>query len=98
LPNIIDTQCGFKALKTKIALELFSQLSYFKEKIGSGWKVSAFDVELLYLASKAKYKIKEIPVIWQDEDISTAKGNKMNRFLGESIQMLKEIFRLKFHA
>jgi dolichyl-phosphate beta-glucosyltransferase len=98
LPNIIDTQCGFKALKTKIGLELFPKLSYFKEKVGSGWKVSAFDVELLYLASRAKYKIKEVEVFWQDEDVSDSKGNKMNRFLHESIQMLKEIFRLKFHA
>lgn len=98
LPKIIDTQCGFKTLKTKIALELFPKLSYFKEKIGSGWKVSAFDVELLYLATKAKYKIKEIEVAWQDEDISDSKGNKINRYLGESLQMLKEIFRLKFHA
>jgi len=98
LPKIIDTQCGFKTLKTKIGLELFPKLSYFKEKVGSGWKVSAFDVELLYLATKAKYKIKEVPVLWQDEDISDSKGNKANRFIGESIQMLKEIFRLKFHA
>jgi glycosyltransferase involved in cell wall biosynthesis len=98
LPKIIDTQCGFKALKTKVGLEIFPKLSYFKEKIGSGWKVSAFDVELLYLAPKAKYKIKEVDVIWQDEDISDSKGNKANRFIKESIQMLKEIFRLKFHA
>ena len=98
LPNIIDTQCGFKALKTKIGLELFPKLSYFKEKIGTGWKVSAFDVELLYLATKAKYKIKEVNVFWQDEDISDSKGNKANRFVKESIQMLKEIIRLKFHV
>ena len=98
LPKIIDTQCGFKTLKTKIAQEIFPKLSYFKEKVGSGWKVSAFDVELLYLATKAKYKIKEVTVFWQDEDISDSKGNKANRFLKESIQMLKEIFRLKFHV
>lgn len=98
LPKIIDTQCGFKSLKTKLALDLFPKLSYFKQKIGSGWKVSAFDVELLYLATKANYKIKEVEVNWQDEDISDSKGNKMNRFLGESLQMLKEIIRLKFHV
>lgn len=54
-PGIKDTQCGFKAYKTKVAKELFSQ---------SFIEGFAFDVEILYLARKAKYRVKEVPISW----------------------------------
>lgn len=66
LHGITDTQCGFKAFKTEAAQRLFKKLKLYSNiKETRGSKVSAgFDVELLYLAKKLGYKIKEVPVEW----------------------------------
>jgi dolichyl-phosphate beta-glucosyltransferase len=96
LRDIVDTQCGFKALKTDLAKKIFPELQFFKEKSNSsGWRVSAFDVEMLFMAQKWGYKIKEVLVHWQDEDASTTKGDDAARFKKESKQMLQEIIRVK---
>lgn len=95
LPNIIDTQCGFKMLKTNVALDLFPNLEFFKDKTEKkGWRVSAFDVELLFMAQKWGYKIKEVPVLWKNEDTSNTKGDDAIRFRKNSQQMAKEIYRI----
>ncbi len=97
LPNIIDTQCGFKAMRTELAKKIFPKLAYFQEKSQSGWRVSAFDVELLFMAKSWGHTIKEVAVKWQDEDLSDTKGNKFDRFKKESITMAKEILRIKIN-
>ncbi len=95
LRNLTDTQCGFKAFKTKIAQELFSRLLIFQKATKTkGWRVSAFDVELLFLAQKRGYKIKEVIVDWQDRDVASGKKRK---FFKESKEMLQEILRVKLN-
>ncbi|MDD4136158.1 MAG: glycosyltransferase [Candidatus Shapirobacteria bacterium] len=95
LPKITDTQCGFKAMKTDLAKKIFPNLQFFKDKSEKkGWRVSAFDVELLFMAQKWGYKIKEVEVDWKNEDLSTTKGDDSARFKKESQQMLQEIFRI----
>jgi glycosyltransferase involved in cell wall biosynthesis len=95
LPKIIDTQCGFKMFKTEVAKKLFPNLQFFKDKSDKkGWRVSAFDVELLFMAQKWGYQIKEVPVIWKNEDTSNTKGEDNVRFKKNSEQMAKEIFRI----
>ena len=95
LHNLIDTQCGFKAMKTDLAKKIFPNLQFFKDKSDKkGWRVSAFDVELLFMAQKWGYKIKEVEVKWKNEDLSTTKGDDNTRFKKESKQMLQEIFRV----
>lgn len=66
LKGITDTQCGFKAFKKDIARDIFSKLKlYSGRKKVSGSSVSAgFDIEMLFLAKKLGYKIKEVPVEW----------------------------------
>lgn len=65
--KISDTQCGFKMFKKESSNKLFSTInklnSGFKEVAGSS-VTAGFDVELLYLAQKMGYKIKEVPVSW----------------------------------
>lgn len=96
LPKIIDTQCGFKMLKTDVAKKLFPNLQFFKDKSDKkGWRVSAFDVELLFMAQKWGYKIKEVLVEWKNEDSSTTKGDSTARYKKESKQMIQEIIRVK---
>jgi dolichyl-phosphate beta-glucosyltransferase len=95
LHNIIDTQCGFKMFKTDVAKQLFPHLQFFKDKSSKkGWRVSAFDVELLFMAQKLNYKIKEVTVEWKNEDISTTKGDSGAKYRQESIQMIKEMVRV----
>lgn len=96
LPNIIDTQCGFKMFKTEAAKILFPNLQFFKDKSDKkGWRVSAFDVELLFMAKKWGYNIKEVEVNWKNEDISDTKGENSSRFKKESLNMIQEIIRVK---
>jgi hypothetical protein len=67
LGGIQDTQCGFKLFKGEVAKKLFSRLNNlhngFKKISGSSVK-AGFDVELLLLARKMDYTIKEVPVEW----------------------------------
>jgi glycosyltransferase involved in cell wall biosynthesis len=67
LPGIQDTQCGFKVLRGRIAHELFaaSQLYGEDEAPPIGPAVTAFDVEILFLARQRGYRIASVPVIWQ---------------------------------
>jgi dolichyl-phosphate beta-glucosyltransferase len=95
LHNIIDSQCGFKAFRTDVAKKLFPNLQFFKDKSSKkGWRVSAFDVELLFMAQKWGYKIKEVKVDWKNEDTSITKGDNAARFKRESKQMAQEILRV----
>lgn len=93
LPEIKDTQCGFKLLETNLAKRIFNKIRIFGRKNNAiGWKVTAYDVEMLFLAKKFHEKIKEVRVEWKDEDI--ALGKKRN-FLKESAEMLFEIMRVR---
>lgn len=98
LPNIIDTQCGFKLCRRQVALELFPHLEFLKQREKPvGWKVTAYDVEFLYLVEKAGYSTKEVRVSWSDRDESDTKSQKgdLARYVNESLQMAKEVVRVK---
>ena len=61
VPGIVDTQCGFKAFRGDVAKKLFglAQIDGF-----------GFDPEILFLARKFGYRIREIPVTWHHCDNS----------------------------
>lgn len=95
LPEITDTQCGFKIFKTEVVKTLFPKLNFMKSnKERNGWVVSAYDVELLYLATLYGYRIKEIEVEWFHCDRSVTKGSNQKRFLRESLEMGKEVLNI----
>ncbi len=96
LRDVVDTQCGFKALRIDVAKRIFPMLSVIKDKksVSKGWTVSAFDVELLFLAEKLGYRLKEVDVIWKNEDTSIS---KQKSFVGESVDMLKQIIQVKIN-
>lgn len=95
LRNISDTQCGFKAMRADVARALFAQLEVIQRPVQvTGWKVTAFDVELLYLAERAGYRIAEVTVAWSNRDV--AKG-KNKSYLGESQEMAAQLIRVKLN-
>ena len=55
VPNISDTQCGFKLFQREIACDIFSRQTI------DGW---TFDVEIMYIALRRGYKIAEVPINW----------------------------------
>lgn len=58
VPEISDTQCGFKLFQRSVARELFT---------ASREDGFAFDVELLAIAQSAGLPILEVPVNWSDQ-------------------------------
>ncbi|MFZ2664601.1 MAG: glycosyltransferase family 2 protein, partial [Patescibacteria group bacterium] len=66
LPGISDSQCGFKLFKGDVAKDVFSRLSIYGVKAVDIEKpyLGAWDVEVLYLARKLGYTIKQVPVTW----------------------------------
>lgn len=96
LRDISDTQCGFKAMTSEAARKLFPKLETIRHPSpAKGWKVTAFDVELLYLAERAGYRIGEVQVAWADRDV--AKG-KRKSYLAESREMAAQVLRVKLNA
>jgi len=93
LPQFNDTQCGFKAFRRDAAYTLFRGLHLYGDKAGDvkGAMVTGFDVEVLYLALKWDYKIKEVPIKWY-----YSKGANVNP-LKDSYRMLKDIAKVRLN-
>lgn len=90
IPGILDTQCGFKLFSDKATEKLFRSLVvYGGQNERSDAFTGAFDVELLFLAKKYGYKIREVPIIW--------KHNITNRVspVKDSLRMLRDIIRIR---
>lgn len=83
LPDIADTQCGFKFFQQRVAQDLFAQ-----QRI-DGYM---FDVEILYLAQQAGYRIAQVPVRWRDD------GDSRLALFGGNIRNMIDIFRIRFRG
>jgi len=82
IPHIKDTQCGFKAFKTTAAKEIFKHITIY------GW---AFDMELLAIALKLSYRIKEVPVSWEEHGGSHVP-------IKAYVESLIDLFKIKWRA
>jgi glycosyltransferase involved in cell wall biosynthesis len=93
LPQFNDTQCGFKAFRKEAAHTLFRSLNLYGDNTPDvqGALVTGFDVEVLYLALKWGYRIKEVPVRW-----FYSKGANVNP-LKDSYRMLKDIAKVRMN-
>ena len=90
--GIWDTQAGFKCFKGDVAKKLFEKLKvYGKGKKVKGALVTAFDVELLFLAKKHGYKIKEVPIIWHH--VSTSRVSPIK----DSLRMLRDVIKVRLN-
>ncbi|MFW6125569.1 MAG: dolichyl-phosphate beta-glucosyltransferase [Chloroflexota bacterium] len=76
-----DAQCGFKAISRKAAQELVPLTQ------NQQW---FFDTELLLLALRRGYRIKEVPVLWVEDPDSRVSVPKV------TLEYLKELLRMRF--
>jgi dolichyl-phosphate beta-glucosyltransferase len=83
LPGLNDTQCGFKCFSAKVAEDIFSLQTL------SGW---SFDIELLYIARRRKYRIREIPIHWTHHPETKVSAVR------DAIRMIQDIFRIHANA
>jgi len=81
--HIPDTQCGLKVFKRRIAKYLFS-----KQKL----KGFSFDTEILYLANKKNFKIKQIPAFLSKEH--SYKKSTVNLII-DPIKMFFDIIKVR---
>ena len=81
LTRFQDAQCGFKALTRRAAQDIVPLVQ------DQGW---FFDTELLILADKNGYSIKEVPVKWTDDPDSRV------RIINTAYGDLKGLLRLRF--
>lgn len=79
--GIRDTQCGFKSFRAEAAREIFRRLTI------SGF---GFDVEMLYIARKLKYRIRPVAV----RMIHHRLGSRV-RLLNHSLEMLNDLFTIR---
>jgi len=80
IKGIKDTQCGFKMFRREMIRPLWENIQIQ----GFG-----FDLEVLFLAQKMGYKIKEVPVNW--EHVANSKVD----LIKDSCRMLVNIFEIR---
>lgn len=94
LKDIQDTQCGFKALRRAAARDLFQRMRIYgaDAPILQGAAVTAYDVELLFLARRQSYRIAEIPVVWH-----YGTETKVDP-LRDSLRNLRDVLQVRWNA
>jgi dolichyl-phosphate beta-glucosyltransferase len=78
--GINDTQCGFKLFSAEAANSAFPLLRI---------QDFCFDVEVLYICQKKRYRIVEVPVNWTD-----IPGSKV-KLLRDSLRMFKDVVKIR---
>jgi len=79
--EIEDSQCGFKCFKGEVAEKIFPKCKIER---------FAFDPEVLLIAKKMGFKIKEVPVYWKNDLRSKVKFKSM-------VKMLIDLFKIRIN-
>ncbi len=81
--KVKDTQCGFKVFRRKAAIKIFSKLTIER---------FAFDAEVIFIADKYGYKIKEIPIHLQNMP------SRSLRLFYDSVNMILDLLRIRVNG
>ncbi len=93
VPGFKDTQCGFKLFSAEAVEALFPKLYiYGQQDVQKGAFTGAFDVELLFLAKKYGFRIKEVPIVWKH--FETDRVNPIK----DSLRMFHDIIKIRWAA
>ena len=89
-----DTQCGFKAFTKEAADKLFTILTKIHppKTTTGGVTNPGFDMEILYIGRKLKYKITEVPIVWQHQH-----GERV-RFIKDAIAGTWELLLVRYRS
>jgi|GEM_PF-70648 len=79
--KIEDTQCGFKGFRERAGQDIFSRITICR---------FGFDPEVLVIAKKLGYRIKEVPITWINDPGSKVKFKSM-------IEMFFEMLRIRLN-
>lgn len=91
--GVNDTQCGFKCYRGDTAHDLFRRaLLYRTPDPVRGSAVTGFDVEILFLAQRMGYRIKEVPVEWYFAETSSVDPIK------DSLRNLRDVIRIRLNG
>lgn len=78
--QVTDVTCGFKAFRTDAA-----QAICRRQRIG-GW---GFDAELLFIARRRGYRIKELPIVWRNDATTNV------RLARDTLHSFVELMRIR---
>ena len=81
VPDVRDTQCGFKCFRRDTARRVFARQRTSR---------FAFDVELLWIARKLGYRVAEVPVTWANDPSSRVHPVR------DALRMLVDLARLRY--
>ena len=81
--HVTDITCGFKCFRREAAQRIF------RLQRMEGW---AFDAEILFLARRFRYRVKEIPVRWTNDDSTKV------RLMWDACRSLKELVAIRLGA
>lgn len=94
ISTIQDTQCGFKGLRRPVAVDLFERARIYGADAPpvQGAAVTAYDVEMLFLAQHVGYRIVEVPVTWH-----YGTETKVDP-LRDSLRNLRDVLKVRLNA
>ena len=81
--HVSDATCGFKCYRGEVARQLYTLQQL------TDW---TFDAEVIFLARKYGYPIKEVPVRWHDE-----RGSKVH-LVRDSVRSFKGLLRIRLNS
>jgi glycosyltransferase involved in cell wall biosynthesis len=80
--DIRDTQCGFKVFKKSAATQIFQRATINR---------FAFDSEIIFLARKMEFSVKELPITLQNPTTSHV------RIIRDPLNMLSDLLKIRFN-
>jgi len=81
--NVKDTQCGFKVFRRAAAAKIFPKITV---------KRFAFDAEVIFVANKYGYKIKELPIHLQNPP------SRSLRIFRDPANMIWDLLRIRMNS